>query len=101
MEGKKYMDIIGLKKYVPMGLLCLFVSKLILVGVDYAEMGVAVALIAYAALIDYLEKHKKVQEIETIVNKQNEVINKMAVEIDNLKTAIVGVKMGQNFKKVV
>jgi len=25
----------------------------------------------------------------------------MATEIDNLKTSMVGVKMGQNFKKVV
>ena len=95
------MDILNIKKYMPMALLCLFVGKLLFIGVDYAEMGVAIALTAYSAIVDYLEKHKKVQEINDIVNKQNEIIAKMAIEIDGLKTSIVGVKMGQNFKKVV
>lgn len=95
------MDILNVKKYMPMALLCLFVLKLILIGVDYPEMGVAIALIAHVALIDYLEKNKKIQHISDVVNKQNEVIAKMAIEIDSLKTSIVGVKMGQNFKKVV
>jgi hypothetical protein len=95
------MDIFKVKKYVPMGLLCLFVGKVILFGTDYSDMGVAIALVAYSALVDYLEKHKKLQDIEHIVNKQNEVISKMALEIDSLKTSIVGVKMGQNFKKVI
>jgi hypothetical protein len=88
-------------KYLPISLLSLFVLKLVTYGVNAPEMGVIFALTAYTALKDYLEKHKKIQEISEVVNKQNEVISKMAVEIDNLKTAIVGVKMGQGFKKAL
>jgi hypothetical protein len=47
------------------------------------------------------KKNIKLQEVTKIVDKQNEVIMKMATEIDALKTSIVGVKMGQGFKKVI
>jgi hypothetical protein len=90
-----------IKKYVPIGLLCAYVLKLIFLGTNFPEMGVVFALTAYVATKDYVEKHKKVQEVLEIVNRQNEIIAKMATEIDNLKTSMVGVKMGQNFKKVV
>jgi hypothetical protein len=88
-------------KYLPISLLSLFVLKLVTYGVNAPEMGVIFALTAYTSLKDYLEKHKKIQEISEVVTKQNEVIGKMAVEIDNLKTSIVGVKMGQGFKKAL
>jgi hypothetical protein len=87
-------------KYIPVGLLVAYVLKLIAMGTNAPEMGVVFALTAYVALKDYVEKHKKVQEVLDVVNKQNEIIAKMATEIDNLKTSMVGVKMGQNFKKV-
>ena len=87
--------------YLPLGLLSVFVLKLIFFGTNAAEMGIVFALTAYSALKDYSEKHKKIQEISAIVNKQNEVIAKMATEIDNVKTSMVGVKMSQNIKKVI
>jgi hypothetical protein len=87
--------------YLPLSLLSVFVLKLIFFGTNAAEMGIVFALTAYSALKDYSEKHKKIQEIATIVNKQNEVIAKMATEIDNVKTSMVGVKMSQNIKKVI
>jgi hypothetical protein len=88
-------------KYLPITLLSAFILKLIAFGVNVPEMGVIFALTGYVALKDYVEKHKKIQEIAEVVKKQNEVITKMATEIDALKTSMVGVKMGQNFKKVV
>jgi hypothetical protein len=71
---------------IPMGLFCAFIGKLIMVGVNPAECGVG------------FKKETKIQEVIDTVNRQNEVIAKMATEIDNLKTAIVGVKMGAGFK---
>lgn len=88
-------------KFLPLVLLSVFVAKLVVYGVSAPEMGVIFALTGYVALKDYMEKHKKIQEVLTVVNKQNEIIAKMATEIDALKTSMVGVKMGQNFKKVV
>ena len=89
-----------IKKYVPIGLLCAYLVKLIIYGTNFPEMGVVFALTAYVALRDYVEKHKKVQEVLEIVNKQNEVIAKMATEVDAMKTSMVGLKMNQGFKKV-
>jgi hypothetical protein len=48
-----------------------------------------------------MDKHKKVQEMSEIINKQNEVLAKMATEVDAIKTSMVGLKMNQGFKKVV
>lgn len=87
-------------RLIPMGLFCAFVGKLIVFGVNAAECGVALGLTGLIALKEYIG-HKKNQQMEEIiktVNMQNDVIAKMATEIDNLKTAIVGVKMGTGFK---
>lgn len=85
---------------VPMGLFCAFIGKLVLFGVNAAECGVALGLVALVAMKEYVgfKKDKKIQDVIDTVNKQNEVIAKMATEIDNLKTAVVGVKMGAGFK---
>lgn len=85
---------------VPMGLFCAFMGKLVWFGVNAAECGVALGLISLVALKEYIShtKNQKLQDVVDTVNRQNEVIAKMATEIDNLKTAIVGVKMGAGFK---
>ncbi len=87
--------------YLPLSLLSVFVLKLIFFGTNAAEMGIVFALTAYSALKDYSEKHKKIQEMSDIIIKQNEVINKMAVELDAIKTSMVGLKMHQGFKKAL
>lgn len=88
-------------KFLPIGLLCAYVLKLIMLGTNFPEMGVVFALTAYVAMKDYMDKHKKVQEMSEIINKQNEVLAKMATEVDAIKTSMVGLKMNQGFKKVV
>jgi hypothetical protein len=87
----------------PMALYCLFIFKLIMNGVNAAECGVAIGLTAFMAVKEYIghKKNLKLQEVVDTVAKQNDVIIKMATEIDALKTSMVGVKMGQGFKKVV
>ena len=60
-------------KFLPTGLLCAFILKLIAFGTSFPEMGVVFALTAYVAMKDYMDKHKKVQEMSEIINKQNEV----------------------------
>jgi Rieske Fe-S protein len=88
-------------KFLPIGLLCVYVLKLIVLGTSFPEMGVVFALTAYVGMKDYMDKHKKVQEMSEIIIKQNEVISKMVVEVDAIKTSMVGLKMNQGFKKVV
>jgi hypothetical protein len=87
----------------PMALYSLFIIKLIMNGVTLAECGVAIGLTAFMAVKEFIghKQNLKLQEVVSTVAKQNEVIGKMAAEIDALKTSMVGVKMGQGFKKVV
>ena len=70
-------------------------------GTNFPEMGVVFALTAYVAIKDYMDKHKKIQDMVEVINKQNEVITKMVTEVDAIKTSMVGLKMNQGFKKVV
>ena len=88
-------------KFLPIGLLCVYVLKLIVLGTNFPEMGVVFALTAYVAIKDYMDKHKKIQDMVEVINKQNEVIAKMVTEVDAIKTSMVGLKMNQGFKKVV
>ena len=88
-------------KFLPIGLLCVYVLKLIALGTNFPEMGVVFALTAYVAIKDYMDKHKKIQDMVEVINKQNEVIAKMVTEVDAMKTSMVGLKMNQGFKKVV
>jgi transposase len=87
----------------PMALYCLFILKLIFNGVTVAECGVATGLTAFMAVKEFIahKKNLRLQEVVNTVAKQNEVIMKMATEVDALKTSMVGVKMGQGFKKVI
>jgi hypothetical protein len=46
----------------------------------------------------YLDKSKRMKEIEDIVNKQNEVIHKMAEEVQAVRTSMAGFKLSQNMQ---
>ena len=92
-----------IQNVLPLALYCLFITKLIISGVNAAECGVAIGLTAFMAVKEYIghKQNLKLQEVVDVVAKQNEVIAKMATEIDAVKTSMVGVKMGQGFKKVI
>ena len=79
----------NVKNIMPMALLCVFVGKLVIFGVSAPECGVALGLISLLCVKEYLgfKRNIKMQELIDNYNKQNEVIAKMATEIDNLKTS--------------
>lgn len=91
-------------KYLPSGLIFAFTIKQLAFGTSLSEMGVTFSFAALVALQTYLEKSKKIQEVLTqadvkhkevteVVNKQNEVIEKMAREIALLRDSVAGVKL--------
>lgn len=87
-------------RLLPMGLFCSFIGKLVFFGVNPSECGVALGLTGLIALKEYVgyKKNQQLEEVIKTVNMQNDVIAKMATEIDNLKTSLVGIKMGAGFK---
>lgn len=91
-------------QYLPSALLCAFIGKLLFLGTSPAEMGVVFCLGGLAALQTYLEKSKKLndvisenakynRDITETVNKQNEVISKMAHELALVRDSVAGVKL--------
>lgn len=82
-----------MEKYFPLGLLLAFCGHSLVLGISVPSVIVIVSLLAFIFGKDYMEKHKKIQDMVEIVNKQSEVIQKLAIEVDSVRTSVVGIKM--------
>lgn len=83
-------------KHVPIAMLLSYVVKMLFVSASPAEMGIVFALTALVAI----EKFTDHKEIKVTIAKQNEVIEKMAKEVVELRTSIGSFKMQQGMKRV-
>lgn len=96
-------------KFIPLALLTLLVLKQLVHGIDAAGMGVTVALCAIVSLKDYLEKQdyvkqirddmkKELEEMKLMNTTQNEVIAKMALALDEVRTKTSTLQLAQGYK---
>lgn len=103
---------------IPMGLLTAYTIKLLFTGVNPSEMGVVFALSAGLIAFEYLSKSRKLQLVlkdnkifqadlskqigdqNIVINKQNDVINAMALQLREVKDGLSSVKMSSGLKKV-
>lgn len=93
-------------KLVPLALLCSYTLKLLFLGTSLSEMGAIFALVSLCGAYEFLDKSKRVEEIQTEVKKQieevratvafqNDVIQKMALQIDEAKTGVTAMRLAQ------
>lgn len=85
-------------KHLPLGLLLSFIVKMIVVTPSFADMGIVFALATLVGVQILLDKKEDFQTVKEIVNKQNEVIQVMAVEHAKMKNILEGVKLKSDFK---
>lgn len=94
-------------KYIPLGLLSAFVTKLLVLGTNLSEMGVVFSLVALSAVYEYVDRHKKmrqveesstkqIEEIRAIVKKQNEAIELMATKLAEHRTEVSSIKLASS-----
>lgn len=99
-------------KFIPLALLTLLVLKQLVQGINAAEMGVTIALCCLVSLRDYLEKQNFVKEIQAEMKKeldevkamnatQNEVISKMAVALDEVRSKTSTLQLAQGYKQTM
>lgn len=92
---------------VPTGLLSAYVLKQLVFGTSVSEMGVTFALTAAVVAYEYLSRSRKVAELEqvltkkvesqdTVIRKQNEVIEEMAKEFAKVRDSVQGLRIAQN-----
>jgi hypothetical protein len=97
------------KQYLPLGLLSAFVLKSLILGTNLADMGVIFSLVALVSLKEFLDRHKKMKEIEdfvksevsefkNVIQKQNEVIELMSKKIQENNTKVSSLTMAQGMK---
>jgi len=97
----------NIKKLLPQGLLLAFVLKMLLISPTLPDMGIVFALAAIVGLTASLEKKDEIDDIKVVINKQNEVIQVMSVEVAKMKQTVEGVRLknefvnGNGLKKVV
>lgn len=89
-----------LEKILPLSLLSLLVGKALLLGGNVADVGMVSALSLLHGLDVYLSKRKKLQEIQAVVNEQNKVIEKMAVELVTIKDNVGSMKLQNSMRKM-
>lgn len=106
------MKIEDFKKNLPSGLLFAYMVKIIAFGASIPDFGIAGALIAVLGLQFYIEQNKKFKDFEHstaetlkdmvhTINQQNDVIKKMAVEVDTLRNNVSTLKLVPNMKKML
>ncbi len=87
------------EKYIPVALLTSYTAVTLLLGKTGFDISVVIAsLVGLTGMFYYVEKHKKIQDLEDVVKKQNEVLERMAKEIAQIRTSVVGVKLATNVK---
>lgn len=94
--------------YTPLTLLVLYIGKCLLLSVNTLSLENALVVASLAGLVgfyEYLQRNKKMGEIEKMVQEQNAVIEKqndtllaMAKKIGSIETSMTGVKLSQNIK---
>lgn len=102
----------NIKQNMPLGILLAFSIKCLVLGVSPSESVVIIGLIALLSAKEYLEKNKRMKDVEdsldaklkhfeSVIKKQNEVITAQAEEHDKLKTAVTSVKMQYGVQNVM
>lgn len=100
------------KQSLSYGLLFASVARTFISTPTLSDMGIILGLCSIAGLQFYLEQNKKYSKLETTVeeklkdmvhtiNTQNEVIKKMALEVDGVRNNVSGLKLQQSMKKVI
>jgi len=87
--------------YIPYGLLLAFSGQALILGINLNSVLVIVGTLGFIFAKEYVEKNTKLKDVVHTVNQQNIVIEKMAKEVDSLRTSMVGIKMQSGMKKVV
>lgn len=102
----------NMEKKLPLGILLAFSGKALALGTSPSESAIIIGLISLLSVKEYLDKNKKIKEVEesvdtklksfeAIIKKQNEVITAQAEAHDKLQTAVTSVKMQYGVQNVM
>ena len=101
-----------IQKHAPLALCALLVLKQLILGSDPSQAAITIALVGILSVKELMEKNKKYSEIETnckksleemmtIVHKQNEILNVAAKEVALMKQSVESIKMSSGMRKVI
>lgn len=85
-------------KYVPLGLFCVSVLKVLIVGATYVDAPVLLILACLAAVYETKSQLKVIKALEDKVAELQNQINDGSKSISEIKTFVGGIKLGQNIR---
>ena len=110
------------ERLLPKGLILSYLVKMLIVSASIADVGILMTLAGIMGSQMYLEKNKKVQQIEKSLNQRYEevvqanlkanedtkrvcektvtVVQEAALEIAKLKNDMSGIKLKEGFKRI-
>ena len=99
-------------QHLPSGLFLAFVAKSLIITPSITDIGTIVCISALVGMQYFLERNAEYSELEkkaevklaemvAIINTQNDVLKKMAIELDGVRNNVSGMKLQQSMKKVI
>lgn len=87
-------------KHLPLGIFCLYFSKIYLQSISYPEVGILLVLASIAAFFEYKSNDQKLSAIEERINKQQIQLDFKEKELEIVKTTIASLKLSSGMRTV-
>lgn len=84
--------------YIPQVVVLAFSAKLLILGGDWASVGLLAVSVAYAVLSSLQEKNKEINELKERYDKLTLGLAENIKKTEQLQTHVAGLKIGQNLR---
>lgn len=87
-------------KHLPLGIFCLYFSKVYLQSISYPEVGTLLVLAGIAGYFEYKSNNEALSLLEQRINKQQIQIESKEQELEIVKTTIASLKLSSGMRQV-
>lgn len=100
-----------LKKYLPLGIFCLYFGKVYFQTISFPEVGILLILAGLASFFEYKSNDSKLVSLQEKFDKSKlqfeEILNKQQIQLDSqlkdfeiIKTGMASLKLSTGFRQV-
>jgi hypothetical protein len=87
-------------KHLPLGIFCLYFSKVYLQAISYPEVGILLVLAGIAGYFEYKSNDQKLTSLEARIDKQQAQLDLKEKELEIIKTTMASLKLSTGMRQV-
>ncbi len=87
-------------KHLPLGIFCLYFSKVYLQAISYPEVGILLVLAGIAGYFEYKSNNEALSLLELRIDKQQIQLENKEKELEVIKTTIASLKLSTGMRQV-